>query len=76
MLIRRIVKIPSKTDKDFYGACGAVSDPAIITLMMTVVVVVILIMMVKIMMMVVGNGNDGLDDDIVSAEHAKRRLAF
>ena len=23
MLIRRIVKIPSKTDKDFYGACGA-----------------------------------------------------
>ena len=26
MLIRRIVKIPSKTDKDFYGACGAVSD--------------------------------------------------
>ena len=53
MLIRRIVKIPSKTDKDFYGACGAVSDPAIITLMMMVVVMVILIMMmVKIMMMV------------------------
>ena len=23
MLIWRIVKIPSKTDKDFYGACGA-----------------------------------------------------
>ena len=45
MLIRRIVKIPSKTDKDFYGARGAASDPAIITLMVMVVLMVILIMM-------------------------------
>ena len=56
MLIRRIVKIPSKTDKDFYGACGAASDPAIITLMVMMVLMVILIMvmvMVVVMIMMV-----------------------